>query len=209
MGQAASQWWVELLRALPSIVTAGTAIFGVFLAKAGLEKWRRETIGKRKAELAEEVLADFYQARDVINAARSPGSFSEEGNTRQKAERETEADTRRLNAYYSVAERLFNKGEFFAELHARRYRYLALFGTNSVKSYDELFRIRSEITTSVQMLVMTYDKRQFGSLPQDCRNWEGIIWEGINKDDRIPARLTEIVEAVEKTCRPAIQEAVQ
>ena len=38
MGQAASPWWVELLRALPSIVTAGTAIFGVFLAKAGLER---------------------------------------------------------------------------------------------------------------------------------------------------------------------------
>src|ERR1700730_11838477 len=71
MGQATSPWWVELLKALPSIVTAGTAIFGVLLAKAGLEKWRRETIGKRKIEVAEEVLADFYQARDIINEARA------------------------------------------------------------------------------------------------------------------------------------------
>lgn len=158
-----ASWWVEVLRAAPSIATAGTAIIGVLVAKAGLEKWRRETIGKRKAELAEDVLADFYQTQDVINAARSPGSLNDEGSTRQKVEGETEADTRRLNAYHSVAERLFNKGEFFAELHARRYRYIALFGIDAVKPYDLLFRIRSEIITSVQMLVKTYDNRQFGS----------------------------------------------
>jgi hypothetical protein len=158
-----ASWWVEVLRAAPSIATAGTAIIGVLVAKAGLEKWRRETIGKRKAELAEDVLADFYQTQDVINAARSPGSLNDEGSTRQKVEGETEADTRRLNAYHSVAERLFNKGEFFAELHARRYRYIALFGTDAVKPYDLLFRIRREIITSVQMLVKTYDNRQFGS----------------------------------------------
>ena len=50
MGQVSL--WVELLRAIPSIVTAATAIVGVIIAKAGLEKWRKETIGKRKAELA-------------------------------------------------------------------------------------------------------------------------------------------------------------
>jgi hypothetical protein len=116
MGQAASPWWVELLRALPSIVTAGTAIFGVFLAKAGLEKWRRETIGKRKAELAEEVLADIYQARDIIQAARSPANFNNEGSTRHKEEWETKDDTGTLNAYFAAIERLNNQGEFFAEL---------------------------------------------------------------------------------------------
>jgi hypothetical protein len=44
----------------------------VLLAKAGLEKWRRETIGKRKVELAKEVLADFYQARDIIQRPDLP-----------------------------------------------------------------------------------------------------------------------------------------
>ena len=39
---------------------------------------------KRQTELAEQVLADFYEARDIIAAARSPADLEDEGNTRQK-----------------------------------------------------------------------------------------------------------------------------
>ena len=45
-------WRVELSRALPSLVNSGTAVFGVAIAKAGLAKWRRETMSKQKVELA-------------------------------------------------------------------------------------------------------------------------------------------------------------
>src|SRR5262249_32311273 len=89
------------------------------------------TIGKRKAELAEEVLGDFYEARDIITAARSPGGFGHEGVARPKAEWETEDDRRTLNAYFRTMERLRNKEEFFARFHARRYRFMAHFGTES------------------------------------------------------------------------------
>jgi hypothetical protein len=58
-------WW-EAAKILPSVVTALTAILGVTIAARGLTKWRGETIGKRQAELAEEILADFYEARDAI-----------------------------------------------------------------------------------------------------------------------------------------------
>jgi hypothetical protein len=36
---------------------------------------------KRRTSLAEEVLADFYQAKDIIDAARSPGSLGGESDT--------------------------------------------------------------------------------------------------------------------------------
>jgi hypothetical protein len=62
--------WIELIKAISSVVTAITAVVGVFIGVCGLNKWRAETIGKRQAELAEEVLADFYEARDIIDAAR-------------------------------------------------------------------------------------------------------------------------------------------
>ena len=58
------------------------------------EAWKRQT------EFAEQIIADFYEARDIINAARMPGSFGDEGSTRQKEDWETENDTRRLNSYY-------------------------------------------------------------------------------------------------------------
>jgi hypothetical protein len=40
-----------------------------YIGYRGLTKWREERIGKRRVELAEDVLADFYQARDM--SARS------------------------------------------------------------------------------------------------------------------------------------------
>ncbi len=201
--------WIELAKAIPSVVTAITAVVGVSIAARRLDKWRTETIGKRKAELAEEVLADFYQARDIISAARSPGSFGYEGATRTKADWESDEDTRTLNAYFATVERLNNKSEFFAQLHARRYRFVAHFGLEAGASYDELHAIHAEITIAVRMLIMTYQNRDQGNLPAGRAKWEAAIgWSPLD-DDKIPVRIDAIVFAVEKICRPAIQEAAK
>jgi hypothetical protein len=194
------------VRIIPSVVTAITAIVGVYIGVNGLHKWRAETIGKRKAELAEEVLADFYEARDVITAARSPGGFGHEGATRQKAEWETEDDTRTLNAYFRTMERLRNKEEFFARFHARRYRFIAIFGTEAGQSYDDFHKIYARIVVAVRMLIQTYQQRNLGSLPDNRKAWEASIGWVPLEEDKVPAELDTIVFAIEKICRPAIQE---
>ena len=201
--------WMELAKAIPGVATAITAIVGVVIAARGLNRWRAETIGKRKAELAEEVLADFYQARDIMNAARSPGSFGYESATRPKEDWESEDDTRSLNAYFATIERLNNKREFFAQLHARRYRFIAHFGLDAAKPYDALFDIRDEVVSAVQMLIMTYRERDQGCLPSERRGWQAVIWEGRNEANLISGKLDRIVESMENICRPAIQEAAK
>src|ERR1700704_2881126 len=103
----------EVVKMLGATATAGAAWFAAYTAFQGLEKWRAETTGKRKAELAEDVLADFYQARDIINAARSPGGYVNEGRTREREDWESEDDTRILNAYYRTSARLASKADFF------------------------------------------------------------------------------------------------
>ena len=55
--------------------TCVTIILGVYA-------WRREFIGRRKIELAEDVLARFYEARDAIARIRSPFGTSSEGSER-------------------------------------------------------------------------------------------------------------------------------
>src|ERR1700722_20683999 len=67
-----SSIWIELARALPSLVTAITAVIGVVIGARGLNRWRAEAIGKRKAELAEAVLADFYRIEEIFRAIRAP-----------------------------------------------------------------------------------------------------------------------------------------
>jgi len=195
--------WKDLLLAAPAVITALTALAGVVVAKAGLDTWRRETVGKRKIELAEAVLADFYEARDILEAARSPGGFEDEGASRRRSPDETEEDTRKLDSYFRTIERLNSKSEFFALLHSRRYRFQAIFGRSAATSFDELFRIRNEIIVAGRMLMMFERNGDIGSLPQDRKSWLSTLgWSPDN--DPIKPRLDQAVEAVEQICTPAL-----
>jgi hypothetical protein len=160
----------------------------------------------RKTEFAEQVLADFYEAQRIIGEARSPGTARDEGVTRQKWDDETEEETRTLNAYFVAAERLNSKQEFFAQLHARRYRFLAYFGRDAAKPYDDLHKIYAEILVAVRMLIVTHRQRDMGFTPQTIPQLKTTIGWGLPENDPIPARLDRIVEAIEKTCQPVIQE---
>jgi hypothetical protein len=204
-----SQIWIETLKIMPGVITAITAVVGVTIAARGLNKWRSESVGKRRMELAEDVLADFYQARDIINAARSSGIFGNEGATRERETWESESDTRTLNAYFATVERLNNKADFFAQLHARRYRFIALFGKDAAEPYNDLHKVYVEVVVAAQMLLSTYRNRMEGTLPQSYKKWRETIWQDLANDDPIPPRLDRIMEAIEATCRPVIQETAK
>jgi hypothetical protein len=175
------------------------------LAEKKVDLDRAFAAWKRKAEFAEEVLSDFYQARDVINGARSPGSFGGEGTTRQKGDWESESDTGTLNAYFATTERLVNQREFFAQLHARRYRFMTYFGNEASKPYADLHRIYAEIVVSVRMLIQTHQQRAYGTLPENRQQWQAVIRD-VGDDDAVRGRLDRLVEAVEATCGPTIRE---
>jgi hypothetical protein len=160
---------------------------------------------KRKAEFAEEVLADFYKARDLIMGARSPALFEGEGKTRARAADETERDSSTLDAYYATAERLRTAHELFAQLQARRYRFIAYFGSAQAEPYTKLHQIRHEILVSVRSLLDAYPQRQIGSNPELIRHCQQVIW-GVGETDPISARLDQVVEAIEVVCGPVFRE---
>lgn len=51
--------WIDLIQGASVIIASCVAIFGI-------NAWRKEFVDKRRIELAEEVLALFYQAKDII-----------------------------------------------------------------------------------------------------------------------------------------------
>jgi hypothetical protein len=198
----------EIIKAIAPVFTAGAACTGAYIAYRGLTKWRDETVGKRKIELAEEVLADFYQARDIIKAARSPYGHRHEGLSRQRGENETEEDTRILNSYFAASERLAIKADFFAETWARRYRFSAVFGSEAARAYDDLFEVRNEIIVSVGSLISAHGHQLSATDQASKVQWENTIWSG-SEDDPIPARLDRVIAAIEAVCRPTIQRATR
>ena len=195
--------WIEILKEVPSIVTAVTTVIGVIIAARGLHKWRQETIGKRRTELAENVLADFYEARDIIQTARSPLSKESEGESRKRADWETKEDSRTLDAYFAVFERLHSKQEFFAKLTARRYRFQAHFGRQASKPYEDLLAAYDEVIVAVELLIKGHQKDHLPSSDDKAR--QDKIWWSFDRDD-IKTRVDAAVNEIERICRPIIRE---
>ena len=69
----------EWIGTVGAVIASLTAIWGVW-------QWRRQMIAGRKMQIAEEVLSAFYEAQDIIRAARSPMSIGDEGRTWRGAE---------------------------------------------------------------------------------------------------------------------------
>src|SRR5918996_5935837 len=103
---------MSALQAVLSVIQAGAVIGAAVIGAWGLNTWRREMIGRKKADLAEQTLASFYEARDIIKAARFPGGFDHEGQTRPAIEVETESEAQYRRAAYVPAERLLKENEF-------------------------------------------------------------------------------------------------
>lgn len=198
------EWWKETADIIQSMFVCLTAI----VALLGVNEWRRQTLGKRKIELAEQVLASFYEARDLFVWVRSPAAFGGEGETRQ-ADGEEENVRRRRNTYFVPIERMQKHGELFAKLQSQRYSFMALFGADAVKPFDELRQVQVRISVSAQTLIgmvgNRYAQQQNQPLIERCESdiWEGM-YEAREQEDPLKASMIHIINLIEGLCRPVL-----
>ena len=182
------------------VTAAGTAMAGLatliggWAAIRGVGAWRSEIVGRRKAELAEDVLAQFYRARDVLIWARLPD---------RPLELVPQADDRdrRHHSHASPIERLTHESALFSELQASRYRFMAYFGEDSVHPFEEMRAIHGEVMSSAESLIR--DPNELASDTERGR-WEDAIGWVDDGDDTLARRLAETIAAVEHVCRPLI-----
>lgn len=176
--------------------------------------WRKELIGKREIELAEKVLALFYQAGDVINFMRNPLAHSEEGKTRKQLVHETEEETKYLNLAYVAFERYHKNEDLFAELYSIKYRYMAVFGPEHIKPFNEINYVVRDILSASQVLSSYYrnlhsgvikDVEERRELLTRIRENEKTIWYMGDKNDEIGPRVREIINQVEEITGKAVK----
>jgi hypothetical protein len=178
------------------------------LAKQRFVFDRKLAAWRRRVELAEEVLADFYKAREIIAEARAQFVYSNDGTTRPKFPDETADEAKDLNDYYAPIQRLEKESEFFALMSARRYRFIALFGMDAATAYDEVTSVRAEIIRAVQKLILTHRKERSAKLLSKMEAWEDTIGWGSGADP-IKDRLDQAIERIQEKCRPVIQESAE
>lgn len=183
---------------------------GIWVAIYGLDAWRREHIGKRQIELAEDTLALFYEAEDVIKHIRHPMSYGHETEDIEKSQQETDAQfSARKNASV-VFHRYNSHNELFNKLHASRYRFMAQIGVEEAKPFDDIRQIVNKVVLSARTLSRLWARNHF----QNDDDWqrhldqiqkqEAIFWEGKEEDDPINPLVKEAIAEIEETCRRII-----
>jgi hypothetical protein len=204
-----SEVFSNILQSVSILIAALSFAFGV-------NAWRREFVGKRRIELAEEVLALFYEAKDIISFIRSPFSSGEEGKTRVAEEGELPPEKEIKDRAFIVFERFQKHQELFNRLHAMRYRFMAQFGSEGGQPFDDLRKIVNEIFVSANMLQHYWlqqgrrqwqNEQEFQDHLDKMHKHEAVFWEGASDNDPINPRMQEVITAIESRCRKIIGEA--
>jgi len=189
-----------------SVIAACTVIYGI-------NAWRREYTGKRRLDLAEEVLALFYEARDAIRFIRNPFSHGGEGSSRKPAENETPEEKQANDRAYIVFERYAKYQELFNKINSMRYRYMAHFGKDSAKPFTELSKIVAEIFASAHALADLWRQSSYlrganhAELQRhqdQLREYQAVFWEMSPDKDPITPKVEVMVSEIEAQCAKVI-----
>ena len=192
--------WIS---AIASVATGIGAGLGGWAALRGVNAWRIEALGRRKAELAEEVLAQFYRARDALIWARLPAEGASTGvSARDSAQGGVQAAT----AMAAPVERLNQASQVFSELQASRYRFMAYFGEEAARPFDDLRKLHSEVVEASARLIRAQGKPVSEGDVTDQDVWRNTIGWGAHGQDQLADRLERAVRRIERICRPLIEE---
>ncbi|UUZ63836.1 hypothetical protein LP417_32250 [Polaromonas sp. P1-6] len=200
---------------LATIAQAVAVLSTCWVIVSGIGAWKREFIGKRKIELAEQVLAKFFEIRDAIAFIRNPFGGLSEGTTRERGKGETQAQSELLDRGYVVVERYSKKETAFAEFNILKYRFMASFGTNTEEIFTDTNRVLNSIFVSARRLATHHWQRQGRvSMEQsevekhlaEMERHEGVFWDIGNEVDEIRQQINAIQAKLEAAVKPCFQE---
>ena len=196
----------DWISALANLMTGLAAVVAGWAGVRGLNAWRTEMVGRRKTELAEEVLAGFYRARDILTWARFPASNDNDDGEDDRPG--TGRRTRSLNGARSLhpSTALPRRAKYFPSSKRDGYRFMAYFGEEAARPFEEIRAIHSEVINSAHNLIRTYGHESTGSEEARRYQWQASIGWSEGDGDTLRKRLDLAVKTIEQTCRPLIKE---
>lgn len=199
-----------------AIIQSICVIAASLAAIIGINTWRREIRAKMRVDLAMEVLPLFYEARDAVDAIRSPLGHEAELRAVQQQASRNGLDKRPPNFCDVVSYRCQQARGVFSRLHSLRYRASALFGKESMKPFDEIISVRRKILISARHLPELLEQREKKRLcaPNTRDEWlekkihelEDVV-EETGRSDPIGPRVEGAIADVEAICIPILNPA--
>lgn len=184
------------------IQVVAVAVTGYF-ASRGLNTWRHQLLGKRRLEVAEEMLLAAYKAQSTLLHVRNPMTFGEgKSRPRDKDERPAQGDLKDM--YFAPLARMQKLDDDFAQWSKVRFLADAYFGQDAAAPLDTIRRAYATVAIAGRMLL-----EMVGDVaPNDPskKQWEAEIWNTQQPDDPITTSVAAAVRQVELVCRPHLRE---
>lgn len=187
-----------------------SVVIGLWVVFYKIAAWHLEHRGRRNIELAEETLALFYEARDVISWIRNPMGFENETDSVvQKSTESTEEFKARKNASVVFVRYNQNK-ELFSKIQSLRYRFMAQIGKEKARPFDDLNHVIKEIILSGRQLARLWPERHFANEGEKEKHYERVrkaedtFWDTFDKDDPINPKVDKIISDIEQICKDVI-----
>jgi hypothetical protein len=166
----------QIIKIAATILQAAAIVVTAIFASRGLHAWRRQLIGKRKFEIAEEILVITYKVQGHLANVRSPIRWGGEGASRPRP-KGIEPATERKDMYFVPLERLGKLSDDFAQISKARLLAQIHFGAEAVRPFDAIRNVYHEIAVAGRMLVETAEdpRREVGEAL--VSGWEATIWD--------------------------------
>lgn len=187
-----------------------SVVIGLWVIFYKIAAWHLEHRGKRNIELAEETLALFYEAKDVIAWMRHPIGFSNETDSIEKGERESKDQFEARKKASVVFVRYNQNKELFNKIQSLRYRFMAQIGKEKAKPFEELNKIVREIISSSHLLAILWSERYFETEEERKKHYEQIrkaekvFWDTFSEDDPINPKVEKVIVDIEEVCKRVI-----
>lgn len=187
-----------------------SVVIGLWVIFYNIVRWHVEHRGKRNIELAEETLALFYEAKDVIAWIRNPMGFSGETDLIEKNPNEDDEEYEARKKASVVFVRYNQNKELFNKIHSLRYRFMAQIGKGKTKPFDDLDRITREIIVSARHLAALWSEKYIMDMERKRKHNEevekakAVFWDTLKEADPINPRINKTISDIEKTCKDII-----
>ena len=187
-----------------------SVVIGLWVVFYKIAAWQIEHRGRRNIELAEETLALFYEAKDVIEWIRHPLAFGDEIDSVKKEENESKEEFEARKKVNFIFVRFNNNKELFSKIHSLRYRFMAQIGKEKAMPFTALDGLIKEIISAARLLTILWTEKN----PPDEESRkihynqiklnQGIIWDSFAKQDPINVKMEAIIVSIETVCQEVI-----
>jgi len=188
----------RIIKVGTAVLQAFAIVVTAFYASRGLRAWRGQLIGKRKFEVAEEILVGAHKAKANLAFVRNPVTFTKPGATPR-------------DTYNVTFERLQQISSELAEFEKTRVLADVHIGSEAAQVISAILQNFHDVAASARLPLLHVDNpfpmdEHERKAESDRRNaWEFTIWGSAN--DELTQAVDKGISRLEVLCRPYLKAA--